>query len=409
MSWDVETLNIGLEDQSPIFFILTNTRALDPEAASKVVKEVCHNLKLALGDRKDVLIVSRSDSTLRGHYPLETDIMAEELGGFDAHFLLPAFFEGGRITKDSVHYLLVEGVPTPVAETEFAKDSVFHYAHSYLPDYVEEKTKGVIPAEAVVRITTSEIRQGTFSRLMQLSNNTCVVVDGETQRDYDLFAEDLLQSVQAGKRFLLRSAASILTSLAKLGPQKVPATQMNEYKRTNKPGVILVGSHVAKTTQQLKKLLQEPAISPLEIDVNLLRDQSYSRKDLLQDILQKVYSHYAQGLTPIIYTSRAELTFSDVQSRLAFGSDVSNFLMDIVKGLPREISFLISKGGITSNDVLSNGLNVQTVRLLGQILPGCSLVKTEADHQLFPDLPVVLFPGNVGDEDALVTVFRRLK
>jgi uncharacterized protein YgbK (DUF1537 family) len=147
----------------------------------------------------------------------------------------------------------------------------------------------------------------------------------------------------------------------------------------------------------------------LEIDVNLLRDQSYSRKDLLQDILQKVYSHYAQGLTPIIYTSRAELTFSDVQSRLAFGSDVSNFLMDIVKGLPREISFLISKGGITSNDVLSNGLNVQTVRLLGQILPGCSLVKTEADHQLFPDLPVVLFPGNVGDEDALVTVFRRLK
>jgi uncharacterized protein YgbK (DUF1537 family) len=75
----------------------------------------------------------------------------KELGNFDAHFLTPAFFEGGRFTRDSIHYLNVNGVPTPVHETEFARDSVFGYRHSYLPDYVEEKTAGRIKASEVER------------------------------------------------------------------------------------------------------------------------------------------------------------------------------------------------------------------------------------------------------------------
>jgi uncharacterized protein YgbK (DUF1537 family) len=149
--WDVETLRIGLADPSPIMFVLTNTRSLTPEDATAVTREVCRNLKPAIAAEgiQDFMIVSRSDSTLRGHYPIETDAIAEELGDFDAHFLVPAFFEGGRFTKGSVHYLMVNGVPTPVHETEFAKDSVFGYSYSYLPDYVEEKTKGRIPAAKV--------------------------------------------------------------------------------------------------------------------------------------------------------------------------------------------------------------------------------------------------------------------
>lgn len=411
LRWDRETLSLGLRDQAEIFFVLTNTRALNPSEAAEVVKEVCYNLKLALAQEKiqDFLLVSRSDSTLRGHYPLETTVISAELGGFDAHFLLPAFFEGGRITRDSIHYLIIEGVPTPVEKTEFAKDSVFAYSHSYLPDYVEEKTKGSIKAEQVERLLLKDIRKGCFERLMELSDNTCVVVDGETQADFDLLAKDLLKAASSGKRFLLRSAASILTSLAKLGPQPVPADQMSQYKRTSKPGVILVGSHVKKTTQQLEELLLEPDLAAIEIEVSLLRDDPNSRDSLLANTLQTIQDYHSQGLTPVIYTSRSELTFVNIEARLAFGVTVSNFLMDIVKGLPNEISFLISKGGITSNDVLSVGLSLRTVRLLGQILPGCSLVRTEPDHPLFPNLPVVLFPGNVGDKDGLVTVYRRLK
>ena len=402
---------MGLSDDSPIFFVLTNTRALPPEQAAAVTREVCHNLKIALETAgiQDFLVVSRSDSTLRGHYPIETDVIAQEVGPFDAHFLVPAFFEGGRVTRDSVHYLMVDGVETPVHETEFARDSVFAYHHSYLPDYVEEKTKGRIPAAAVERFLLDDIRKGSLERLQHLSGNQCGVVDAETQADLDKFAADVLAVAAEGKHFLFRSAASILTSLASLGPQPVAAANMAEYVRQGKPGAVIVGSHVKKTTQQLEPLLQAPGIVGVMVDVVHLLDESEAqRAELLASTLAKVHEIHAEGKTPVVYTSRQELSFKDVQTRLKFGASVSGLLMDIVRGLPSDLGFLISKGGITSNDVLSTGLALRSARLLGQVLAGCSMVRTPANHPQFPNLPVVLFPGNVGDNKALVTVYERL-
>lgn len=411
MQWDIDTLRLGLRDDAPIFFILTNTRALTPQQAAQVTQEVCHNLKqaIALEDITDFLVVSRSDSTLRGHYPIETDVIAQELGDFDAHFLIPAFFEGGRVTKESIHYLIIDGVETPVAETEFAQDSVFGYHYSYLPDYVAEKTKGKISANEVERFLLKDIRQGSLERLKKLKGNQCAVVDGETQADLDQFARDILTATSQGKRFLFRSAASILTALAQLGTQPVPSDQMNQYKPTENVGVIVVGSHVQKSTRQLRELLKEPTIIGIEVDVTRLRDFPDEKDEILQDTLMKVDRVYQNQYTPVIYTSRQELTFESIQERLDFGIKVSALLMEIVQGLPTEIGYLISKGGITSNDVLSTGLSLKSVRLLGQIIPGCSMVKTEKDHPLFPNLPVVLFPGNVGDAQGLVTVYHRLK
>jgi len=409
--WDVDTLHLGLADASPIFFVLTNTRALTPDQAAAVTREVCHNLKTAIASCgiQDFLIVSRSDSTLRGHYPIETDVIAEELGPFDAHFLVPAFFEGGRITRDSVHYLIVDGVPTPVHKTEFARDSVFGYQHSYLPDYVEQKTQSRIPTETVERFLLNDIRAGSLERLLHLTGNQCAVVDAETPDDLNHFAKDVLIAASQGKLFLFRSAASLLTALAELPPQPVPAEEMAQYVRDGKPGVVLVGSHVEKTTQQLQNLLQEPATVSIEVDVVHLLEESTEQKDqLLANTLKRVDAAHNAGKTPVIYTSRQELAFADVQTRLQFGATVSSLLMDIVRGLPVDIGFLISKGGITSNDVLSTGLALTSARLLGQILPGCSIVRTPADHAQFPNLPVVLFPGNVGDANALVTVYQRL-
>jgi uncharacterized protein YgbK (DUF1537 family) len=409
--WDVETLKLGLTDAAPIFFILTNTRAMEPLQAATVTREVCQNLKLAIAavGLADFLIVSRSDSTLRGHYPIETDVIADELGGFDAHFLMPAFFEGGRITRDSIHYLLVNGVETPVHKTEFARDSVFAYSHSYLPEYVAEKTQGRIPAARVVQFLLAEVRSGSLDKLMQLERNRCCVVDGERQSDFDQFAADLLAAASQGKKFLLRSGASILTSLANLGAQPIPAIEMSKYVRNGQPGAIMIGSHVQKTTDQLAQLLQADGIVGVEIDVaDLIEDNSTSRTELLTTIIDRVNTIHQAGDTPAIYTSRQELSFETIEARLKFGEAVSALLMDIIRALPADIGFLISKGGITSNDTLSRGLALPTARLLGQIVPGCSAIVTPATHPQFPNLPVVLFPGNVGDEHALALAYLRL-
>ncbi len=407
--WDVDTLRQGLADAAPIFFVLTNTRALTPQEAAQVTREVCQALKQAIAAEgiQDFLVVSRSDSTLRGHYPVETDVIAAELGPFDAHFLVPAFFEGGRFTRDSVHYLNVNGTATPVHETEFAKDSVFGYHHSYLPDYVAEKTQGRIPAAAVERFLLADVRGESLARLLALHDNQCAVVDAEFQSDLDHFAQDLLAAAAQGKRFLFRSAASLLTALAQLPPQPVAPEQMARYVRGGKPGVFIVGSHVQKTTEQLADLLRQSGITGIEIDVAQLQNGASAYRSLRDVALEAITTAHYSGKTPVVYTSRQELRFADAETRLQFGVTVSALLMELVQGLPADIGYLVSKGGITSNDVVSTGLRLKTARLLGQIIPGCSVICTPPNHGQFPQLPVVLFPGNVGEPTSLTTVYQR--
>ncbi|MHB1143464.1 MAG: four-carbon acid sugar kinase family protein [Thiobacillus sp.] len=404
--WDVATLKTALADAAPLFFILTNTRGMDAERAAAVTREVCENLNLALVDYSGpVLFVSRSDSTLRGHYPVETDVMNDVLGPFDATLLTPAFFEGGRITRDSTHYLMVDGKPVPTHETEFARDSVFGYSTAYLPDYVAEKTGGRVAAKDVARLTLADLRAGkTDAWLATLHDDRVGVVDGESADDYRIFADTVLKAAAAGRRLLFRSAASLLTALAKLPPQPVAAEAFASLVRDRQPGAVVVGSHVARTTAQLTALLKERGVVGLPLDVARLPD---ARAALVDELTASIAHAHARGLTPVVFTSRAELQFVSVAERLAFGEAVSDTLMDVVKRLPATLGFLISKGGITSNDVLSTGLALTASRVLGQILPGVTVVQTPPWHRL-PTLPVVIFPGNVGDDGALAEAYRRL-
>ncbi|HSN33112.1 MAG TPA: four-carbon acid sugar kinase family protein, partial [Ideonella sp.] len=267
--WDVPTLKAALADAAPLFFVLTNTRGMDAARAAAVTREVCENLKAALADYAGpVLFVSRSDSTLRGHYPVETDVMNVVLGPFDATLLTPAFFEGGRVTRDGTHYLIVDGEPVPTHDTEFARDSVFGYTSAYLPEYVAEKTAGRVAAGAVAHLTLAELRAGKAEAwLAALTNNAVGVIDGESPADYRLFADAALRAAADGKRLLFRSAASLLTALAGLPPQPVAAEAFSTLVRDERPGAVVVGSHVAKTTAQLAALLKVNGVVGLPLDV----------------------------------------------------------------------------------------------------------------------------------------------
>jgi uncharacterized protein YgbK (DUF1537 family) len=406
--WDADTLREALLDASPLFFVLSNTRGLGAEEAAVVTREICVNLRSALADLAaegnpiQPVVVSRSDSTLRGHYPVETDVIAAELGPFDAHFLVPAFFEGGRITRDGVHYLIVDGEPVPVNQTEFAGDSVFGYRHAYLPDYVEEKTAGRIRADDVIRFDLEAVRGDLGGRLRALTGNACCVVDAECQEDLDGLARQVLAAAGEGKRFLFRSAASLLTALAALPPQPVASAEMYRFVRAGRSGVVLMGSHVATSSRQLDYLVQQTDVLPVLIDLDRLIEDP---DRLLSDILHQVEGAQGAHRGAVLYTSRDERQFPNKSERLAFGERVSAFLVRIVQNLPQDIGFLISKGGITSNDTLSKGLALRTARVLGQVRPGCSVVRCPSGHPRFPDLPVVIFPGNVGGEEALAEVY----
>ncbi len=403
--WDPATLSEALHDDAPLFFVLTNTRSMSAEQAGERTREVCRGLRQALAQyERPWLVVSRSDSTLRGHYPVETDVLSQELGPFAAHFMTPAFFEGGRITRGGIHYVVGNGTEVRADQTEFARDSVFGYSTSYLPDYVQEKTAGRIQSDEVclfpATMSDTEMRQ----QLAQLEANRCCAVDAENQSQMDRFARLVLDAAASGKRFLFRSGASLLTSLAGLPPQPVPAERMAHYVRDRRPGLILVGSHVPSATRQLDELLRSRPVEGIELNVGALPDRDGAISRALHERLQQ---GHAAGRDVAIYTSRQERRFDSTRDRLAFGREVSRVLISAVAQAPSTLGFILSKGGITSNDVLSEALALRTARVVGQIHPGCSVVVTPREHRL-ASVPVVIFPGNVGSDESLRLVYDRL-
>ena len=103
--WDEDDLEWALSQRVPALYVLTNTRSLDPDAAEQRNREVARaaqSVAKRLG--VEISFVSRSDSTLRGHFPLETDTLVEEVEAFggpdiDGVIIAPAFPDAASTTS----------------------------------------------------------------------------------------------------------------------------------------------------------------------------------------------------------------------------------------------------------------------------------------------------------------------
>src|SRR5262249_21943806 len=68
-------------------------------------------------------------------------------------------------------------------------------------------------------------------------------------------------------------------------------------------------------------------------------------------------------------------------------------------------AWIIAKGGITSHDVALHGLGIRRAEVAGQLYPGLISVLRPVDGLAAAiGMPYVVFPGNVGDEQALTKV-----
>ncbi len=410
--WRKELLREGFQHQERFFYVLTNTRAYEPERARRIVREVVHNtLELNREYGRPVIFVSRSDSTLRSHFPVEIDVIAravaEEDGApLDAIFMVPAFFEGGRLTVGDVHYVVEGERRVAAAQTEYARDSVFGYSTSHLPSYIEEKTGGTVVAGAVRTIPLAMLREDDAASLRAflrgLSGGGYVVVNAEGYGDLDRFADQVLAAVHEGKRFAFQSAASAVKALGGVSDK---ALLGSEVVGRCGPGLFLVGSHVQLTTNQLTRLLCCDGVAGVELSVrNALR----CSESLQDEVVAEIASLWSEGATPAVYTTRGELSFSSGEERLRVGQRISAALSGIVTRLPDAPSYLVAKGGITSHDILVDGLSVEKATVLGQVLPGVPVIAVPRNGR-FGGMPYVIFPGNVGDENALVQVYQKLR
>lgn len=415
--WEVDDLRSALKEDEAAIYILTNSRSLPLAEAEQINRQVAVNLAAAAqAERRRLLVISRSDSTLRGHFPGEVDALSKALSQaegvrFDGICLLPFFLEGGRFTIGDIHWVQEGERLIPAAQTPYAQDPVFGYRHSRLPEWVEEKTGGRVKAEEVISISLETLRRGgpaqVASQLCAAQNATIIAVNAASERDVEVFVCGLFQAEEQGRRFLCRSAASLVKIAAGLTdkPLLTPAELVSEAPPCG--GLIVFGSYVPKSTAQLEALLRLEGLRAIELKVSELLDGP-ARPSAIEQASLAANEALADGKDVVLFTSRAVVSGRTRLENLAIGRAISTALMQTVQGIRCRPRFVVGKGGITSSELATQGMNVRAARVLGQVLPGVPVWKPGPGSR-WPGITYVVFPGNVGDDQAVARVVQMLR
>jgi len=409
-SWNSQSIIDEFKMGTSLFYLLTNSRSMSYARAVNLAVEIGENiLEASRKTGRAFDIISRSDSTLRGHFPAEVDALAEVIGMEQAVYIIAPFFEeGGRYTINNIHYVRNGQQLIPAADTDYAKDVVFGYCNSDLKFWVEEKTRGRISATAVHALSLEEIRQEgpdyVADKVAELKPGSVCVVNAVDYRDLEVSVLGLLRAQRKGQRFLFRTAASFVRVRA--GIKDRPLLTADKISdSTHNGGLVVVGSHVSRSSQQLDYLLEHGNVQSIEVSVDkILLEQD--REAEIHRSIDFVDNSLSQKRNVVVYTSRKLITGQDNESSLSIGAQISRALVKIVRSLNVRPRYILSKGGITASDIATQALGIVKAKVLGQILPGVPVWQSGSESR-FPGMPYVVFPGNVGSVDAITEIVNR--
>lgn len=411
-NWSEKSIRKGFEHEKKLFFILTNSRGMTAQETTIVHREIAANVaRVADEVGTKYLYMSRSDSTLRGHYPLETQLLKEDYEKaedkpVDGEIICPFFKEGGRFTIDNVHYVQYGNELVPVADTEFAKDKTFGYSSSLIPDYIEEKNGERYKKENVICISLDEIRamdfDGITKKLLSVTEFNKVCVNAIDYVDIKVVAIAIYRAMSLGKTFLFRTAASLVKVMGGISSKPLLTREEMISEETPNGGLVVVGSHTQKTTAQLNELLklENTVAIPFNSDLVLQDDEALNKE--IDRCLALEKKTILEGKTAVCFTSRNLLSFENdtKEAALQRSIKISNCVQSLVGRLTTKPSFIIAKGGITSSDIGVKALRVEYAWVIGQVCFGIPVWKTDGGSK-FPNIPYVIFPGNVGEIDTL--------
>ncbi len=410
-NWTKPAIEQAFAEHNNLFYILTNSRGFTAEQTTTAHEEIAASVDaVAKSTGRDYLYISRSDSTLRGHYPLETILLKKAYEAhtgrtIDGEVMCPFFKEGGRFTIDDVHYVQDGDQLIPAAETEFAKDKTFGYTKSDIKEYIEEKTQGAFKAADVISIALDDLRACRYdvieAQLMGVSDFNKIVLNAVDYCDVKVFCVALYRAMAKGKNFMFRSAAALVKVMGGVSDQPLLTRKDMVVQETTNGGVIVVGSHTEKTTKQVEYLKGNPGIDFVELDATLVQDDAAFAQEVNR-CLAAEEAIIQSGRTACVFTTRQLITADtgDKEDDLRLAVKISDAVQSLVGRLSVVPSFVIAKGGITSSDVGTKALAVQRANVLGQIEPGIPVWQT-GDESKFPLTPYVMFPGNVGGVETL--------
>ena len=419
--WSVEDLTWALSTGAPAVYVMTNSRSLDPTDAERVNVEVVTNA-LAAAERAGarVAFVSRSDSTLRGHYPLEPATIADllERAGtrVDGIILSPALPDAGRLTVHGTHYA---GGPAdgfvPVGRTEFAGDKTFGYSASFLPAWVEEKTAGAVGAADVAVIDLATLRTDEDAVVAALSaarDRAPIAVDCVEENDLLLLARALQRAEDAGATFVYRVGPPFVRARIGQAP-RAPLSAAEARPADFAPdsdaagGLVVVGSHVGLTGRQVDALRAATATPEVVLDVPAVLDPARRDAHVLA-VAERAAGALRSG-NVVVRRGGAFVAGRDAEESLDFARRVSAAVVEVVQRVvaARCPRFVIAKGGITSSDVAGRGLGINRALVRGPMLPGIVSLWEPQDGPA-AGVPYIVFAGNVGDDDSLARVVATL-
>ena len=386
-NWDKDSIRQGFEEENNLFYVLTNSRGFTEEQTTKAHHEIAEVVdEVARETGKEYIFISRSDSTLRGHYPLETQLLKadyEKNTGktIDGEIMCPFFKEGGRFTIDNVHYVKYGEELVPANETEFAKDKTFGYTAYTMPEYIEEKTKREYKAADVTCISLEDIHNMDIDKieaqLMEVTGFNKVIVNAVDYADVKVFCTALYRAMAKGKVFMFRTAAAIVKVMGAVTDQPLLTREQMVVKETTNGGIVVVGSHTEKTTKQVECLKELKDIEFIELDATLVKDDDAFEAEVSRCLAREEECIRA-GKTVCCYTTRALITADtgDKEDELRLSVKISDAVQSLVGRLSITPSFVIAKGGITSSDVGTKALEVKKANVLGQIKPGIPVWQT---------------------------------
>jgi uncharacterized protein YgbK (DUF1537 family) len=218
--------------------------------------------------------------------------------------------------------------------------------------------------------------------------------------DLRVLALSAMDAEEAGSTLVFRSGPSYVR--ARLGQAPRPPLRGDAIRRVldacagEGHGFVVVGSHVAATTRQLDRLLEErrPALVMLGGE---------------EETIEHVSRVLAHGTT-VLATGRTVERDDSPDESLGIARRISASLVKVVASTlertrPR---WLVAKGGITSSDIATTALGLRRAWARGTLESGIISLWEPAEGTA-RRVPLVVFAGNVGTDESLVRVVAALE
>lgn len=418
-AWSPDLIEWALGTDAPAIFIVSGARALSLAAAEdRYVEVMTAALESAERLNRKVSFVLRTDSALRSHYPLDSDVVVNAIESatndrIDGVINVVAFPEAGRITVDGVQYVSEwEGAWTPIAETRFAREPQFQYRSSDLRAWIAEKSRGRFQASDVMHVDIRTVRnapEAVAAQLVNARDAQPIVVDAITEEDLRCIGLAVSQALAAGKQFVYRVTAPVVRAF--VGQPVHEALSVGDIAELREKtgvaaghGLIVVGTPVPFTRRQVRALEHRRPIHSVAISVPALLDSR--RDDHLADVIERV----VEGLrTSNVVVRLSELQQeSDAKGDFSIDARVAKAINEVVFQTAKSahLSFVVARGGSIVGPV-AQGLGVRSGMVRGPMLPGIVSLWEPLVGRI-KGVPFAVYAGGVGDDEGLADVVDKL-